>query len=118
VEMPLRRSTVHSLELVAYDGAVATLDLRVSSGTYVRAIAEALGGHCVTLRRTEVGPFSVADADETRIVPPAEALGFLPALEVDDDGARAIRQGRERVAERVRVLCRGELVAVNGTVLP
>ena len=30
----------------------------VSSGTYVRAIADALGGHCVTLRRTAVGPFS------------------------------------------------------------
>ena len=118
VEMPLRRSTVHGLSLVSRDGGIATLDLRVSSGTYVRAIAEALGGHCVTLRRTEVGPFSVADADETRIVPPAEALGFLPALEVDEDGARAIRQGRERVSERVRVLCRGELVAVNGTVLP
>jgi tRNA pseudouridine55 synthase len=39
-----------------------TLDLRVSSGTYVRSLAIALGGHCVTLRRTEVGPFSVADA--------------------------------------------------------
>jgi tRNA pseudouridine55 synthase len=39
-----------------------TLDLRVSSGTYVRAIAHALGGHCTTLRRTEVGPFDVADA--------------------------------------------------------
>jgi tRNA pseudouridine55 synthase len=118
VEMPLRRSTVRSLDLVAYAGGVATLDLRVSSGTYVRAIAEALGGHCMTLRRTEVGPFSVADADEARILPPAEALAFLPALEVDEAGARAIRQGRERVAERVRVLCGGELVAVNGTVLP
>ena len=28
----------------------------------MRAIADALGGHCVSLRRTEVGPFSVADA--------------------------------------------------------
>ena len=118
VEMPLRRSTVHSLDLVAYADGLATLDLRVSSGTYVRAIAEALGGHCRTLRRTEVGPFSVADADEMRILPPAEALAFLPALEVDEAGALAIRQGRERVDERVRVLCGGELVAVNGTVLP
>jgi tRNA pseudouridine55 synthase len=118
VEMPVRRSTVHDLVLVSYDGGTATLDLRVSSGTYVRAIADALGGHCVSLRRTEVGPFSVSEADETRIVPPAEALAFLPALEVDEDGARAIRQGRQRVAERVRVLCGGELVAVNGTVLP
>jgi tRNA pseudouridine55 synthase len=118
VEMPLRRSTVHELVLVDYAGGLATLDLRVSSGTYVRAIAEALGGHCVSLRRTEVGPFSVADADEERIVPPAEALAFLPAREVDDEEARAIRQGRRRVDERVRVLCGGELVAVNGTVLP
>jgi tRNA U55 pseudouridine synthase TruB len=84
----------------------------------VRAIAAALGGHCVSLRRTEVGPFSVADADEARIVSPAEALAFLPTLEVDEAAAQAIRQGRKRVDERVRVVCRGELVAVNGTVLP
>jgi len=62
VEMPLRRSTVHSLDLVSYADGCATLDLRVSSGTYVRAIAHALGGHCVTLRRTAVGPFDIADA--------------------------------------------------------
>ena len=118
VEMPLRRSTVHELTLVDYASGVATLDLRVSSGTYVRAIAEELGGHCSTLRRTEVGPFTVADADEDRIVPPAEALAFLPARNVDGEEAAAIRQGRQRVRELVRVLCEGELVAVNGTVLP
>jgi tRNA pseudouridine55 synthase len=62
VEMPVRRSTVHALEVIAYTGDRVTLDLRVSSGTYVRSIAIALGGHCETLRRTEVGPFSVAEA--------------------------------------------------------
>jgi tRNA pseudouridine55 synthase len=62
VEMPLRRSTVHALEVVAYTGESVTLDVRVSSGTYVRSLAIALGGHCVSLRRTEVGPFSVAEA--------------------------------------------------------
>jgi tRNA pseudouridine55 synthase len=77
VEMPIRRSTVHSLELVGYDGRVATLDLLVGSGTYVRSIAAELGGHCRTLRRTEVGPFSVADADPKRIIPPDEALAVL-----------------------------------------
>lgn len=77
VEMPLRRSTVHELELVSYDGRVATLDLLVSSGTYVRSIAEALGGHCATLRRTEVGPFRVEDADDGRVIDPEEALGAL-----------------------------------------
>ena len=62
VEMPMRRSTVHALDVIAYTGETVTLDLRVSSGTYVRSLAIALGGHCMTLRRTEVGPFSVSDA--------------------------------------------------------
>jgi tRNA pseudouridine55 synthase len=62
VEMPVRRSTVHALDVIAYTGETVTLDAHVSSGTYVRSLAIALGGHCTTLRRTEVGPFSVADA--------------------------------------------------------
>jgi tRNA pseudouridine55 synthase len=77
VEMPLRRSRVDALDLIAYSGDAVRLDLRVSSGTYVRAIAEALGGHCRTLRRTEVGPFRVEDADPKRVIPEAEALAAL-----------------------------------------
>jgi tRNA pseudouridine55 synthase len=77
VEMPMRRSTVHALDVVAHDGDTVTLDLRVSSGTYVRAIAEALGGHCGTLRRLEIGPFSVEEADPERIIPVDEALARL-----------------------------------------
>ena len=77
VEMPVRRSRVDALELLGYEDGVATLDLRVSSGTYVRSIAEALGGHCSTLRRTEIGPFAVDEADEERIVPSEDALARL-----------------------------------------
>jgi len=85
VEMPTRRSTVYALDVISYQGEpdaieAVTLDLRVSSGTYVRAIAEALGGHCRSLRRTEVGPFSVADAvtpdafEPSRLLPEAVVL--------------------------------------------
>ena len=79
VEMPLRRSRVDALDVIAYRDGVATLDLRVSSGTYVRAIAEALGGHCAALRRTEVGPFRVEEADPERIVAADEALARIGA---------------------------------------
>jgi tRNA pseudouridine55 synthase len=79
VEMPLRRSRVDALDVIAYTEGVATLDLRVSSGTYVRAIADALGGHCRTLRRLEVGPFSVDEADPERIIPADEALARVEA---------------------------------------
>jgi tRNA pseudouridine55 synthase len=84
VEMPLRRSRVDALDVITYsdgdDGLVSAvrLDLRVSSGTYVRSIAQALGGHCRTLRRTEIGPFSVAEADPERLVPASDALARLP----------------------------------------
>jgi tRNA pseudouridine55 synthase len=118
VEMPVRRSLVSSLELLGYADGVAGLDLRVGSGTYVRSIADALGGHCRALRRLEVGPFSVDDADDERLVPPAEALPFLPAVEVGADVAAAIRTGRRRAASDVRTLCGGELVAVGRVVMP
>ena len=60
--MPVRRSVVHALDVISYTGENVTLDVLVSSGTYIRSIAIALGGQCATLRRTEVGPFSVDDA--------------------------------------------------------
>jgi tRNA pseudouridine55 synthase len=77
VDMPLRRMQVRELELGDYAEGTARLNMLVSSGTYVRAIAEALGGHCRTLRRTEIGPFSVEEADWERIIPPEEALARL-----------------------------------------
>jgi tRNA pseudouridine55 synthase len=77
VEMPTRRTSVRDLVLISYDGGVARLRVGVGSGGYVRSIAEALGGHCVTLRRTAVGPFRVEDADPERILPPEEALAAL-----------------------------------------
>jgi tRNA pseudouridine55 synthase len=80
VEMPVRLMRVHALELVSYADGVAALDLVVGSGTYVRSIADALGGHCVTLRRTEVGPFGVSEADEERVLTLEEALPRLATV--------------------------------------
>ena len=79
VEMPIRRSRVYALDVIAYTGDTVRLDLRVSSGTYVRSIADALGGHCRALRRLEIGPFDVADADPDRFIAPEDALAALEA---------------------------------------
>jgi tRNA pseudouridine55 synthase len=86
VEMPLRRSRVDALDVISYGDGIVRLDLRVSSGTYVRAIAAALGGHCATLRRTEVGPFRVEEAEPERLIPAEEALARLG---VRDGGPRS-----------------------------
>jgi tRNA pseudouridine55 synthase len=88
VEMPVRRSVVYALDVIAYTGEKVTLDVRVSSGTYIRSLAAALGGHCAALRRTEVGPFSVGDAvaaeDFTveRLLSEAEVLAQVKAARV------------------------------------
>jgi tRNA pseudouridine55 synthase len=93
VEMPLRRSFVYSLEVIAYSGETVRLALHVGSGTYVRSIAHALAGHCTTLRRTSVGPFDVAeshDVDHAQLLPVTDVLARLPA------------EALERVPETVR----------------
>ena len=86
VEMPVRAMRIDELTLLAYEGGMARLELLVASGTYIRSIADALGGHCVELRRTEVGPFSVGEADPERVIDIEEALGRLAP--VSDTGGR------------------------------
>jgi tRNA pseudouridine55 synthase len=77
VHMPTRRSRIAALDVIAYTGGEVRLDLRVSSGTYVRSVADVLGGHCRTLRRLEIGPFSIEEADPERFIPSDEALARL-----------------------------------------
>jgi tRNA pseudouridine55 synthase len=96
VEMPLRRSQVHALDVIAYMGDSVRRELHVGSGTYVRAIAEALGGHCTALRRTAVGLFAVEQADSERLMPVADALARLPG--------DAVERVPEAVRERVLAL--------------
>jgi tRNA pseudouridine55 synthase len=81
VEMPVRRSTVHALDVIAYTGGTVTLDVQVSSGTYIRSVADALGGHCVTLRRTEVLPFLVDHAVAPDAFTPELLLAEAEVLE-------------------------------------
>ncbi|RKS77398.1 tRNA pseudouridine55 synthase [Motilibacter peucedani] len=87
------------------------LDLRAevvcSSGTYVRALARDLGaslgvgGHLTALRRTRVGPWTLADArtleqleDELVVLPlPAAAGRAFPRRDVDAEQARLVGYG-------------------------
>ncbi len=91
-----------------------TLTVTVSKGTYIRSLARdialALGtrGHVTMLRRLQAGPFTLDTAislDNLRdaakgtglqnvILPMEAGLVDIPALDLNPDQARAVRQGR------------------------
>ena len=94
VEMSERTVTVHRFDLVARAGDRAELEIECSSGTYVRSLIADLGdAYCTELRRTAIGPFGVQDADPDRVVPLADALGFLPERRVAGEDARRAIHG-------------------------
>lgn len=68
VDMPTRRVTIHSLEMLDYTYPDLKIRAHVSSGTYIRSLAqdigEALGtgAYCAQLRRTRVGQYEVDNA--------------------------------------------------------
>ena len=94
VEMPTRVSTIHALRVVRFEPPLLALDVDVSSGTYIRAIADRLGGHCRTIRRTAVGPFRVEDASEDVVLAPLAALVHLPERELSAAEVAGVRAGR------------------------
>jgi tRNA pseudouridine55 synthase len=126
---------ITSIRLVGWEAPDAEFEVTCSSGTYIRAIARDVGlglgtyGHLVALRRTAIGPRSLAGAipleqlQQPGFVPallsPRAALAHLPMLEVDDAAARAVRVGRviavpaTLVGDAVLVLWHDRLLAVG-----
>jgi tRNA pseudouridine55 synthase len=94
-EMAAREVTVYVFELLWREGDRAAFRIECSAGTYVRSLIADLGdAYCVELRRTRIGPFDVADADPTRVLPLDRALAFLPRIEVDADASWRAAHGQ------------------------
>jgi len=118
VELAARSVTVSALEVLdsRRQSGFCDLDVRVrcSSGTYIRAIARDLGaslgvgGHLTALRRSMIGPFSVANAAELEsldvaaalIAPATIATALFPVFALDADQALDLGHGKRLVAER------------------
>lgn len=68
VEMPDRQITIHSLEIIGYKYPELKIRTHVSSGTYIRTLAEDIGGklgtgaYCSELRRISISDWNVAQA--------------------------------------------------------
>ncbi|MEI6850403.1 MAG: tRNA pseudouridine(55) synthase TruB [Candidatus Saccharibacteria bacterium] len=70
IEMPERKVTVYNLEVINYSYPEILIKTKVSSGTYIRSLAEdigrelGIGAYCSQLRRTKIGTWRIEDSKE------------------------------------------------------
>ncbi|MGQ0504802.1 MAG: tRNA pseudouridine(55) synthase TruB [Myxococcaceae bacterium] len=123
-----REVTVYTLTLQTHTQSALTVSVKCSKGFFVRTLAYDLGrvlgcgAHLQALRRTQSGPFSLAQAQPlegvqgARLVGMNDALIDLPEVRVSAAEATAVMHGRQlesQVTGRVRVVdASGELLAV------
>jgi tRNA pseudouridine55 synthase len=139
VEREPRRIRIHDIALRAWQPPDATIDVRCSSGTYIRSLAHDIGAtlgcgaHLIALTRLASGSFTLDDAvtlegltglaDLSGLLHPLDAaLQDLPVLTLDADQARRVLRGQAISSGEVEVsagpsLCRahdasGALLAI------
>lgn len=133
VERPARSVTIYELRAleVSLDEYEAELEVVCSGGTYIRTLVHDIGellgcgAHLTTLRRTESGGFTEAEAvalddvGDSHLRPLSDAVRGLPRVDLDDDGARDVSHGRAVTLPADPPLEEGERVAVfhDGRVL-
>jgi tRNA pseudouridine55 synthase len=101
VQLEARPITVHRFEQLWREDERAAFAIECSAGTYVRTLVADLGdAYCEALRRTAIGPFALADADPSRLVPLADALALiLPTVRLDAEAARRAGHGATVAAQ-------------------
>ena len=68
-EVPSRKVTIYNIEILEYKYSLLKLKCHVSSGTYIRTLAEDIGealgtgAYCLELRRLKIGEHDVKDAE-------------------------------------------------------
>ncbi len=121
VALKKRRVTVHSLRISAVRLPDITMEIRCSSGTYIRSLAADLGqalgtgSHLRTLRRLGSGFFKVQDALSSgkisngrfrgllrnRVIPLGTALSGMEEIQTNQVLAKEVRHGYQPALEAI-----------------
>lgn len=113
VERPVRRIEITHLERRSLEGALLTIEVRCSKGTYIRTLAMDIGralgcgAHLRALRRTGTGPFRIdqactlaeieqdgVEAARRRLLPMEALVMGLPRVILGADAGKRFRQGQ------------------------
>ena len=95
-ELDERDVEVHEFTELERSGDTRRFRIRCGAGTYVRSLIADLGdAHCVELRRTAIGPFSVGSDSGPLELSLAEALSrFLPSVQLELSQAIDLGHGK------------------------
>ena len=103
IEFAPRPITVHEITPLSTGwrgaGGEVSIRLRVSKGTYIRAIARDLGAklgvpaHLTNLRRTAVGPYDISECSPD-LKTGIGAIRGLPLISIDKQTADALKKGQ------------------------
>lgn len=110
VVLAARNVIIHALTASIIGADQIQLEVRCSKGTYIRSLARDIGaalgcgGHLAQLRRTLVGPFSLADAVKPddlaqrddiaqRLLPSGSVLQHWTAVELTAEQQERVRRG-------------------------
>ncbi len=110
-ETPVRRVTIHTLELLDFEYPRVSIRIQCSTGTYVRSlgadIATALGSSAIMTRlvRTQIGPFDLSEcvrldeldrcqAVQETLLSPLGLLTEMHKIDLDEVQCEDMRHGR------------------------
>jgi tRNA pseudouridine55 synthase len=117
VDVQPRLVHIERIDLLDWQPPLASLRVFCGKGTYIRSLANDLGGHLASLVREAVGGFRIdraldlehLDAWDNNLMPIAAALPHLPQIVVDGELAARLRNGLGVEAPR------GEALALDET---
>ena len=107
VSISPRKIKIYSNKILEYNYPLLSLQVKCSSGTYIRSLARdigeylSVGGYVKELRRISVGPFDISQANNLEnvaiktMIPLEEALEKYPKIELSEDHWFSIRNGQK-----------------------
>jgi tRNA pseudouridine55 synthase len=95
-ELRERRVEIYALELISYEGGSALLEVRCSSGTYIRSLARDIAlscgsrAHLSALDRISIGPFGVDAAVSPEAFEPGKDMRPFTAKDASSLGLKVL----------------------------
>ncbi len=131
IERDARPVRIYGITLESFENQIARLRVHCGKGTYIRSLASdigetlGVGAHLISLQRTRVGRFTIADAVSIEKIAEAPVIGLdqavsdLPTISLSAEQARDVRDGKISVINTLESPAEGliRLLRPEGTLL-